>query len=65
MTGPYRLELVIDKDSKETQEKSVIVSVTDPAGSKVARDGARGMATVLTSKGKASIPPGCPMTTTV
>ncbi len=54
MAGPYHYELVLAKDASETQESSVVVYVTDHAGAKIATAGAKGSATILSGKLKAS-----------
>ena len=55
MAGAYHLELVVDKSTPQAADKPVVVYVTDHAGQKVSTEGATGNATILASKGKASV----------
>lgn len=52
--GIYHLELVLNKDSKETKDNLVLVYVTDHAGNKIPTKGAIGSATILTGKLKST-----------
>lgn len=54
MAGPYHYELVLAKGATETQESPVMVYVTDHAGAKMPTAGAKGAATILTGKLKAT-----------
>ena len=54
MPGPYHYELVLAKNAKETQESPVVVYVTDHAGAKVPTIEAKGSATILSGKLKAT-----------
>ncbi|MEN9395580.1 MAG: hypothetical protein RLZ81_110 [Pseudomonadota bacterium] len=55
MAGIYHFELVLVKNSKEAKENSVLVFVTDHAGTKIATAGASGTVTLLAGKLKASV----------
>lgn len=55
VAGPYHIELVVVRDSKEAKEKAVVVHVTDHAGTKVSTAGAGGTATILAGKKKAAV----------
>lgn len=55
MAGVYHLELVVTKDSKEAKDKPVVVYITDHAGAKVPTTGAKGTATILSGKTKATV----------
>lgn len=55
MAGTHHYELVVAKDSKEAQDKPVLVYVTDHAGAKVPTSGASGAATILAGKAKATV----------
>ncbi len=52
MAGAYHFELVVDRDSKEVKDNSLVVHVTDHAGAKVSTAGASGTATILSGKTK-------------
>ncbi|MBI3149537.1 MAG: hypothetical protein HYZ17_13590 [Betaproteobacteria bacterium] len=54
MAGPYHYELVLKKDTSDTQENPVVVYVTDHAGAKIPTAGAKGSATILSGKLKAT-----------
>lgn len=54
MAGPYHYELVLAKDAGATQESPVVVYVTDHAGAKIPTAGAKGSATILAGKLKAT-----------
>jgi hypothetical protein len=55
MAGGYHFELVVAKDSKEAKDNAVVVYVTDHAGAKVSTAGAKGTATILAGKTKATV----------
>lgn len=55
MAGVYHYELVVAKDSKEAKDNPVVVYVTDHAGAKVPTAGAKGTATILSGKAKATV----------
>lgn len=55
MAGIYHFELVVAKDGKEAKDNPVVVYVTDHAGAKVPTAGAKGTATLLAGKTKASV----------
>ena len=54
MAGPYHYELVLAKNAGEAQESPVVVYVTDHAGAKIPTAGAKGSATILSGKLKAT-----------
>ena len=54
MAGVYHFELVVSKDSQEAKDNPVVVYVTDHAGTKVPTVGAKGTATILSGKAKAT-----------
>lgn len=54
MAGPYHYELVLAKDATATQESPIVVYVTDHAGAKIPTSGAKGAATILSGKLKAT-----------
>ena len=55
MAGPYHYELVVAKGSKEAKENPVVVYVTDHADNKISTAGAKGSATILAGKRKATV----------
>ncbi|MDK9714775.1 MAG: hypothetical protein OEL86_11880 [Sulfuritalea sp.] len=55
MAGVYHFELVVSKDSQEAKDNPVVVYVTDHAGTKVPTVGAKGTATILSGKAKATV----------
>ncbi len=55
MAGAYHYELVLAKDSKTVKENPVVVYVTDHGGTKISTAGARGTATILAGKLKATV----------
>lgn len=55
MAGAYHYELVVARDGKETQDKPVLVYVTDHAGAKIPTVGAGGTATLLAGKAKVTV----------
>lgn len=55
MAGPYHIELVMNKDSKEAKENPLLVYVTDHDGNKVVTKGSSGSATVLAGKTKTTV----------
>ncbi len=55
MAGAYHYELVVAKDSKTVKENPVVVYVTDHGGTKISTAGARGAATILVGKLKATV----------
>ncbi|MFZ1574093.1 MAG: hypothetical protein WAT36_02375 [Chromatiaceae bacterium] len=52
MAGPYHYELVLAKEGGESQERPILVYVTDHAGQAISTAGASGTATLLSSQGK-------------
>jgi len=54
MAGIYHFELVVARDNKQPKEDSVVVYVTDHAGTKVSTVGAGGTVTILAGKRKAT-----------
>lgn len=54
MAGAYHYELVVKKDSKTVKENPVVLYVTDHGGAKISTAGARGTATILAGKLKAT-----------
>ncbi len=55
MAGVYHFELIVAKGSKEAKDNSVVVYVTDHAGTKVSTVGAGGAVTILAGKAKATV----------
>ena len=55
MAGAYHYELVMVKNSKTAKENPVVVYVTDHGGAKISTAGARGTATILAGKLKATV----------
>jgi hypothetical protein len=55
MAGGYHYELVVTKDSKTVKENPVVVYLTDHGGTKISTTGARGTATILAGKLKATV----------
>ncbi|NWG39303.1 MAG: hypothetical protein HXY27_04960 [Hydrogenophilaceae bacterium] len=55
MAGAYHYELVVAKDSQAAKENPVVVFVTDHGGTKIPTAGARGTATILAGKLKATV----------
>lgn len=55
MAGAYHFELVVARDGKEAKDNPVVVHVTDHAGAKVPTAGAKGTATILSGKAKATV----------
>lgn len=54
MAGPYHLELVLARDADPARESPVVVYVTDHADAKIPTAGAKGSATILSGKLKAT-----------
>lgn len=52
MAGPYHYELVLAKEGGESQERPILVYVTDHAGQAIPTFGATGTATLLSSQGR-------------
>jgi hypothetical protein len=55
MAGAYHYELVVVKNSRTVKENPVVVIVTDHGGTKISTAGARGTATMLAGKLKATV----------
>lgn len=54
VAGSYSYELVVVKDARDGKESPVVVYVTDHTGQKIPTAGAKGSATILAGKRKAS-----------
>lgn len=55
MAGAYHYELVVAGDNKTVKESPVVVYLTDHGGTKISTVGARGTATILAGKLKATV----------
>lgn len=54
MAGAYHFELVMAKDSKEARDNTIVIYLTDHAGTKISSTGASGTVTLLNGKLKST-----------
>lgn len=55
MAGPYHLELVVDKNSKQAKDNAILVYVTDHAAQKVPASGMKASAKLLAKGASANV----------